>query len=200
MTPDEFYQDVQHSIELLQDITGATVYGHRAPAFSIDKRTPWALQILEGLGLLYDSSIVPTKNPLYGWLRNPTRTYAVLALEEGDQLIAYTVVRYMQQFGLKACMITELMSRPDRPDALEAVLVSAVRHTRSRGMDLCACSIHGNEQTSALLKKNGFMLLPKKFAPKEWYFGARINNDSVDGALVNDPQEWYLTFGDTGVI
>jgi hypothetical protein len=28
MTPDEFYQDFQHSIELLQDITGATVYGH----------------------------------------------------------------------------------------------------------------------------------------------------------------------------
>jgi polysaccharide deacetylase family protein (PEP-CTERM system associated) len=67
MTPKEFRQDVERSLHILQYLTGKAVAGFRAPAFSIDRRTPWALEILEGLGLQYDSSIVSTRNPLYGW-------------------------------------------------------------------------------------------------------------------------------------
>ena len=77
MSPCEFRRDVQYSIDVLQDITGVPVYGHRAPAFSIDQRTPWALGILEDLGLRYDSSIVPTRNPLYGWRGAPRFAYRV---------------------------------------------------------------------------------------------------------------------------
>lgn len=40
--------------------------GFRAPSFSLDNRTKWALEILEKYGFQYDSSIFPIKTMLYG--------------------------------------------------------------------------------------------------------------------------------------
>lgn len=52
---------------LLEDLTGAEVVGHRAPAFSINKQTSWALSLLAELGFRYDSSIMPCQATHYGW-------------------------------------------------------------------------------------------------------------------------------------
>jgi polysaccharide deacetylase family protein (PEP-CTERM system associated) len=71
MTEQEFRDDVSRSLDVLSGITGETVHGHRAAAFSVDGRTPWAFSVLESLGLRYDSSVVRTKNPLYGWPAAP---------------------------------------------------------------------------------------------------------------------------------
>jgi peptidoglycan-N-acetylglucosamine deacetylase len=49
--------------------------GFRAPLFSIDKRTPWALPLLCAAGYRYDSSIFPMRTPLYGSPGAPVRPY-----------------------------------------------------------------------------------------------------------------------------
>ncbi len=59
MTEDEFEEDMGRSIEIISSITGERVIGFRAPEWSIRKHTPWALDILRKLGILYDSSMVP---------------------------------------------------------------------------------------------------------------------------------------------
>ncbi len=41
--------------------------GFRAPVFSLTEKTKWAFKILSDLGFLYSSSVLPAKNPLYGW-------------------------------------------------------------------------------------------------------------------------------------
>lgn len=56
-TAGEFKDDVRRSKRILEDLTGETVYGYRAPSFSITDRTPWALAILVEEGYLYDSSL-----------------------------------------------------------------------------------------------------------------------------------------------
>lgn len=76
-SPEEFRQDVQRSIRALQSITGSRVKGYRAPAFSIDQRTPWALSILEELGIEYDSSIFPARSLLHGWPGAPRFPYHI---------------------------------------------------------------------------------------------------------------------------
>lgn len=58
-TPDHFRQDVRRSKALLEDITGTEVLGHRAPTFSIDEESLWALDILLEEGFEYDSSLFP---------------------------------------------------------------------------------------------------------------------------------------------
>ena len=49
--------------------------GFRAPSFSLNNQTKWALRVLDETGFKYDSSIFPTKTPLYGVRRAPTGPY-----------------------------------------------------------------------------------------------------------------------------
>jgi polysaccharide deacetylase family protein (PEP-CTERM system associated) len=51
--------------------------GFRAPSFSLNNKTKWALEILEAEGYKYDSSIFPIKTPLYGHWRAPNRPYKI---------------------------------------------------------------------------------------------------------------------------
>ena len=67
LTPDEFRAEVRRAKNILEELTSVAVVGHRAPAFSIVPKTRWALEILAEEGFTYDSSIVPCKNPHYGW-------------------------------------------------------------------------------------------------------------------------------------
>jgi polysaccharide deacetylase family protein (PEP-CTERM system associated) len=55
-SPDEFRRDVEASIELIEGLTGRRPIGYRAPAFSINRDTVWALETLAELGFAYDSS------------------------------------------------------------------------------------------------------------------------------------------------
>ncbi len=55
-----------------------TIKGFRAPCFSLDNRTRWALRVLVGFGYQYDASIFPVKlNPQYGVNGAPTRPYRI---------------------------------------------------------------------------------------------------------------------------
>jgi len=55
--------------------------GFRAPAFSLDNNTKWALKVLSSEGIKYDSSIVPAMTPLYGVPGAPLTYYTP---SEGD--------------------------------------------------------------------------------------------------------------------
>lgn len=66
MDPGSFREDVRRSKEALEQATGAGVVGYRAPTFSVVRRTAWALDVLAGLGMLYDSSIYPVRHDRYG--------------------------------------------------------------------------------------------------------------------------------------
>lgn len=67
MDRDTFRKELQRAKDIVESVTGAQVYGYRAPAFSISRSTSWALEILAELGFDYDSSIMPAKANRYGW-------------------------------------------------------------------------------------------------------------------------------------
>jgi len=73
-TKEEFEKDLRKSIETLQNITGKKILGFRAPYFSIDKKSFWAMKVLSKY-FKYDSSIFPVKTPLYGISNAPRNTY-----------------------------------------------------------------------------------------------------------------------------
>jgi|GEM_PF-246366 len=50
---EDLKNDLLKSKKLLEDITGAPIYGYRAPGFSVNRDT---LSLIEGAGYLYDSS------------------------------------------------------------------------------------------------------------------------------------------------
>ena len=58
-TPNEFHQDVDSSIKLLQDLTGQPIKYFRAPGFSIRESEAWAFEQLYDLGIDVDCSVFP---------------------------------------------------------------------------------------------------------------------------------------------
>jgi polysaccharide deacetylase family protein (PEP-CTERM system associated) len=55
-TPDEFRADLERALAAIVDATGRRPVAYRAPAFSINRRTPWAYAVLAELGFRWDSS------------------------------------------------------------------------------------------------------------------------------------------------
>ena len=65
-TPPEFRADVRRAKAVLEDITGESVVGYRAPNFSIARAQAWAYEILMTEGFRYDSSLYPIRHDSYG--------------------------------------------------------------------------------------------------------------------------------------
>lgn len=62
----EFREDLRTSKDAIEQAAGVPVYGYRAPSWSINKNSLWALDILAEEGFHYDSSIYPICHDLYG--------------------------------------------------------------------------------------------------------------------------------------
>jgi peptidoglycan-N-acetylglucosamine deacetylase len=70
-----FERDVKRCCDIISSQTDATISGFRAPFFSVGNNTLWALEILERHGFVYDSSVFPTFERLYGTYNAPKTIY-----------------------------------------------------------------------------------------------------------------------------
>lgn len=88
LTPEEFRRDVVRGMEAIQKACGKKVIGFRAPMFSINGSTGWALQELCAMGFQYDSSAFPIRNMYYGNPNAPRHPYRP---KEAPDLIEFPV-------------------------------------------------------------------------------------------------------------
>jgi polysaccharide deacetylase family protein (PEP-CTERM system associated) len=63
---EDFRSDVRRAKFAIENLLGYPVTSYRAPSYSINARTPWALTILAEEGFECDSSIFPVNHDLYG--------------------------------------------------------------------------------------------------------------------------------------
>ena len=66
LSAEQFREDLRRAKGMIEDLTGCEVFGYRAPCFTVDERTPWALDVLAETGHRYDSSIFPVRTSRYG--------------------------------------------------------------------------------------------------------------------------------------
>ena len=76
-----FREDLKQSRDALAEVSGQPILGFRAPTFSIDHRTPWAIDTLAELGFVYDSSIFPVRHDRYGVPEAPRVPFLVRGKE-----------------------------------------------------------------------------------------------------------------------
>ena len=83
-----FREELHRFHSVMEGILGKIkIKGFRAPCFSLDHRTKWALRVLLDFGYQYDTSIFPVKSsPLYGISGAPIYPYRISAedLREED--------------------------------------------------------------------------------------------------------------------
>ena len=58
-SPREFREQLLCSRDAIEQASGTPVLGHRAPTYSLRKRTDWAIQIMLEAGFQFDSSVFP---------------------------------------------------------------------------------------------------------------------------------------------
>jgi polysaccharide deacetylase family protein (PEP-CTERM system associated) len=66
-TPDQFRNLLEANRNALTRAGARNIQGFRAPIFSLTEKTAWAYEVLRDLGFAYSSSVLPAKNPFYGW-------------------------------------------------------------------------------------------------------------------------------------
>lgn len=72
---DAFRNEIEKSKRLIRSATGELPVGFRAPSFSMNESTKWALDVLADSGFIYDASIFPIKTALYGVSNAPMGIY-----------------------------------------------------------------------------------------------------------------------------
>ncbi len=70
-----YQRDIARSKAVLEDLTGTPILGFRAPSWSARLSDDWLWEDLRALGFVYDSSLFPFPNHLYGSLNNPVRPF-----------------------------------------------------------------------------------------------------------------------------
>lgn len=75
LTPEAFREDVIRGRRAVEGASARHVIGYRAPMFSINGSSLWALNVLAALGFRYDSSVFATRNMLYGYPGAPRFPY-----------------------------------------------------------------------------------------------------------------------------
>lgn len=65
-TAHAFLADIRLAKAILEDLTGKTVSGYRAPSFSIGAANPWAHDCIAEAGYAYSSSVYPVRHDHYG--------------------------------------------------------------------------------------------------------------------------------------
>ena len=74
-------------IKKFEQLTKKKSKGFRAPTFSLNQTTSWAIDVLQKNNYMYDSSVVPTKTDLYGLPNAKNYPYKISSnsLEENDE-------------------------------------------------------------------------------------------------------------------
>jgi polysaccharide deacetylase family protein (PEP-CTERM system associated) len=66
-TPASLREDLLRNLDAVRACAKGPVTGFRAPILSLTRETTWAHGVLAELGFKYSSSVLPARNPLYGW-------------------------------------------------------------------------------------------------------------------------------------
>lgn len=62
----DYKEEFENDLKAFDKLTTGKSKGFRAPTFSLNFSTSWAIDVLEKNGYVYDSSIIPTKSYMYG--------------------------------------------------------------------------------------------------------------------------------------
>jgi len=81
-----YKENFDYEVKKFHNLTSGKSKGFRAPTFSLNKTSSWAIDILTDNGYLYDASIVPAKTNMYGNPNADTKPYKITSrsIEKND--------------------------------------------------------------------------------------------------------------------
>lgn len=140
----------------------------------------------------FNVAVVRSKEYLnWRYFERPGSNFTVLLVEDEDKILGYSVLSVQETMHNKRGYIIDIVTLPNRPEVIQFLVSTAIDRLRKEKVGLILCMIMKNNQYYRVLRKNGFMAL------KGSYLTARADYSKVSQALVKDPKNWYITFGDS---
>jgi GNAT superfamily N-acetyltransferase len=132
------------------------------------------------------------------FVRQPTRRYDIFAARKGGRLLAYLAGTLTTIEGLRWGMIVDMLAAdtPEGRAAGRGVVAAFHRHIRSEGADLAAALMLKRAPPAKALRRNGYLVCPRSFLPREFPVLLRWNMPSAPPAGFFDLESWHLTLGD----
>jgi peptidoglycan-N-acetylglucosamine deacetylase len=134
LDPNSFADQLGEFRRLVERAVGAfAVTGFRAPCFSLDRSTAWALEVLTSEGYSYDSSIFPARVKMYGVPDAPVGIYRPSSLDlakhdPGGRLVEFPVA--VGSFGLLRLPVAGGFYLRVLPLSLMCSVLDGIRRTR----------------------------------------------------------------------
>ena len=102
MTPKELVEDLRRARAALQEASGDSVSGYRAPGFSVTARTPWFFECVAEAGHTYDCSVFPAPRRHGGLTGAERAPHIAFRAADGKALIEVPV-SVVQMLGQRFC-------------------------------------------------------------------------------------------------
>jgi hypothetical protein len=131
---------------------------------------------------------------------HPEKPYRMFAAESEGRFVGWVVFRIMDRFDLKNGAIVDMLALPGHEDAIHALVLTAVHEMKKENADLIACLIPEGSPYFGVLRKCGFVNCPERLNPNPRPLIIYPLSDELDMNVINNPRNWYITWGDTDVM
>ncbi len=126
--------------------------------------------------------------------------YRIHLLWEGAELAGYVVTLIEQRFSMRSGFVMDLLFEESRPEVGVALVSVAERALAAEGAQLATALMYPGTEARRVLRAAGFFTVPALLLPQEIHFGVRRLAADTAEALLGDPSNWYITWGDTDVV
>lgn len=130
--------------------------------------------------------------------RHPTRRYDVFAARSKGELRGYLVARIAEIESIPCAVLVDILveKTPEGQRAARTLVAAFNRHARAQEAALGLCLMSRSSPIIRALRRNGYIICPKAFLPREFPILLHWNSPGPAPADLLDLNNWYLTMGD----
>ncbi len=129
---------------------------------------------------------------------HPTRKYDVFAARSRGEMRGYLVARITEIKGIPCVMLVDVLveKTPEGKRAARKLIAAFNSHARDQRAALGLCLMLRHSSIIRALRRNGYIICPKVFLPREFPILLHWNSPGPAPADLLDLNKWYLTMGD----
>ena len=128
--------------------------------------------------------------------RNPTEEYCILYAEHGGELAGYSVLKLVDDFGIRVGYVVDLLALPEDEAIVYALMETALDYFIAQDMDVAGCLMMRGLPYGKQLRNLGFLKVPTRLLPQDIYLGVRNNTGEFSDDLLRDSHNWNISWAD----
>lgn len=150
-----------------------------------------------------DYSIIIKRDANYlrwRYLDNPVMKYDIIEARDkkDDSLKGYIVTTFQERYGLNLGLIIDMMVQAKDEQIGTLLIAKVTSRFNDEKVAVAGCLMQKNQWYTKCLRNNGFLFLPQKINPREFYvLCSCLSEDPEFERTIFNFDDWHLTWGDT---